>query len=63
VTLDGDVYDDVITDFLKFDFVIISLKDHDLAKSSNSWSIKSKVKGRWGRRAPSAWRFLNICYY
>jgi len=50
------------TDFLKFDFVISSLKNHNLAKSLNFRSPKSKVKGRSGRRAFSAWRFLKICY-
>jgi len=49
----GDVkrrhhWNDVITDFLNFDFVIISLKNHNLAKSRNFRSPKSKDKGRWG---------------
>jgi len=43
---------DVITDFLKFDFVIISLKKQNLATSRKS--LKSKIKGRWERKAPSA---------
>jgi len=38
-------YDDVILIFLKFDFVMISLKHHNLAKSYNFRSPKSKVKG------------------
>jgi len=52
----------VIIDFLKFGFVIISLKKYNLAKLRNFSSPKLKIKGRWGQRAPSAWRFLNICY-
>jgi len=39
---------DVITDFLKFDFVIISLKKQNLATLRNSRSPRSKIKGRWG---------------
>jgi len=54
--------DDVITDFLKFDFVIISLKKHNLTKSHNFRSPKSKVNGRWGAESPIAWQFLKICY-
>jgi len=64
VTFFGDVMaitslNDVIIDFLKFDFVIISLKKHNLAKLRNISSSKLKIKGR---RALSAWRFLKICY-
>jgi len=36
---------DVITDFLKFDFVIISSKKQNLATSRNFKSPKSKVNG------------------
>jgi len=36
-------FSDVITDFFKFDFVIISLKIHNLTKSRNFRSPKSKV--------------------
>jgi len=32
------------------------LKNHNLAKSRNCRSPKSKEKGSWGRRALSAWR-------
>jgi len=49
-------------DFLKFDFVIISLKIYNLAKLCNFSSPKLKIKRRWGQRAPSAWRVLKICY-
>jgi len=49
---------DVITDFLMFDFVIISLKMQNLATLCNFRSPKSKIKERWGRRASSTWRFL-----
>jgi len=48
----------VKTDFLKFDFVIISLKKQNLATSLNFRSPKSKIKWGWGRRGPSAWQFL-----
>jgi len=50
VTFFGDVGNDDITEmtsyliFLKFDFVIISLKNHNLAKSSNFRSPKSNHK-------------------
>jgi len=38
------------------------LEKTNLAKSRNfRWPIL-KVKERWERRAPSAWRFLKICY-
>jgi len=55
VTLFGDVIamtslKYVITDFLKFDFVIISVKYYILGKSRNIRPPKSKVKRRWGRR-------------
>jgi len=67
VTLFGDVMaitslNDVIIDFLKFDFVKMSLKNHNFAKLRNFSSPKLKIKGRLGRRAPSAWRFMKICY-
>jgi len=64
VTFSGDemVISNVITIFLKFDFVIISFKNHYLAKSRNFRSPILKVKGRWGRKAPIAWRFLRTCY-
>jgi len=39
--------------FLNYDCVIISLKNHNLAKSRNSKSPKSKIKGRLGRRSPA----------
>jgi len=52
------VISDVITIFLKFDLVIFSFKNHYLTKSRNFRSSILKVKGRWGRKAPSAWRFL-----
>jgi len=55
-------WNNVTTIFLNFDFVIIILKKHNLAKSRNFRLTISKVKGRWGRRAPSVWRFLKICY-
>jgi len=45
---------------LKFDFVIIRLKNHKLAKLRNFSSQKLKIKERWGRRAPRAWRFLKV---
>jgi len=45
---------DVITDFLKFNFVTISLKKHNLVISRNFRSPILKIKGRWGRRDPSA---------
>jgi len=41
---------DVITIFLKFDFVIISFKNHYLAKSQNFRSQILKIKERWGRK-------------
>jgi len=44
--------------FYKFDFVIISLKKHNLAKSRNLKSSNLKIRWSWGRRAPSSWRFL-----
>jgi len=34
------------------------LKNHNLAKLRNFSSPKLMIKGRWRRRAPSAWRFL-----
>jgi len=56
VTLFGDVM--AITSlkwrhnwFLKLDFVIISLKNHNLTKLRNFSSPKLKIKGRWGRKA------------
>jgi len=52
---------DVITDFLKFDFVTISLKNHNLVKSPYFRTAILTIKGRWGRWAPSAWRFFKIC--
>jgi len=46
VTLFGEHNgDDVITDFLKFDFVTISLKNHNLVKSHNFRSPLLKIKG------------------
>jgi len=50
LTVFGDVMNmtspnDVITDFLKFDFVIISLKKQNLATSRNFRTPKSKIKG------------------
>jgi len=48
---------DVITDFLNFDLVIFSLKNYNLVKSGNFRSPKSKIKGRWGWRAPSVGNF------
>jgi len=45
---------------VKFDFVIISLKNHNLPKLRNFSSPKLKIKGHWRRRAPSAWRFLKF---
>jgi len=67
----GDVFGDVLVMtspkwchnfciFLKFDFVVISFKNHCLAKSRNSRSSILKVKRRWGRKDLSAWRFLKI---
>jgi len=47
---------------LKFDFVIISFKNHYLAKSQKFKSPILKIKRRWRRKAPGAWRFLKICY-
>jgi len=47
--------------FFKFKFVIISFKNYNLAKSRNFRSPKSKVKGRWGWRAPALsdfWKFV-----
>jgi len=41
--------------FLNFDFIIISLKNHKLAKSCNFRSLTLKIKGRWRLRFPSAW--------
>jgi len=38
----------VITHFLKFDFVIISLKKHNLGKSRNFRSPKSRVRSFGG---------------
>jgi len=35
----------VIIDFFKFDFVIFSLKNHNLAKLRNFSSPKLKIKG------------------
>jgi len=46
---------------LKFNFVIISFKNRYLAKSRNFRSPILKVKRRWRRKVPSAWRFLKIC--
>jgi len=43
VTFFGDVTEKIITDFFKFDFVIISLKNHNLAKSRSFRSPKSNV--------------------
>jgi len=40
---------DVITDFLKVRFVIISFKKHNLGKSPNFRLLKSMVKRRWER--------------
>jgi len=48
--------------FFKVRIRHIQLKKHNLAKLRNFSSPKLKIKGRWVRRAPSAWRFLNICY-
>jgi len=42
---------------LKFNFVIISFKNHHLAKSRNFRSPILEVMRRWGRKDPSAWRF------
>jgi len=50
----------VIIEFLEFDFIKINLKKHNLAKLHNFTLPKLKIKGRWGRKAPSAWRFLKI---
>jgi len=47
---------------VKWKIIVISLKNHNFTKSRNFRSPKSKIKGRWGRRAPSSWRFLKICY-
>jgi len=46
---------------LKFDCVVISFKNHNLAKSRN-FKLILRIKRRWGRKASSAWRFLKICY-
>jgi len=43
-----------------FDFAIISLKKHYLAKSRNFKSPKSKIKGYWGQRAPTLGYFKNL---
>jgi len=43
--------------FLKFNFVIISTKKHNLVKSLIFRSPVSKIKGRWRRRARRVWRF------
>jgi len=40
---------DVITDYFKFDFVAISMKNHNLVKSPNFRSPILKIKGSWGR--------------
>jgi len=54
----------VIIDFLKFDFVKINLKKHNLAKLHNFSSPKLKIKGRWGRRAPALGDFWkNILHF
>jgi len=47
---------------LKFDFVIISLRNHNLDKLRNFRSSSSKIKRRWVRRAPSASRSFKICH-
>jgi len=52
---------DVITDFFEVRFRHNQLEKQNLATSRNFRSPKSKIKGRWRRRAPSAWRFLTIC--
>jgi len=53
---------DVITDFLKFDFVTISLKNYNLVKSRNFRSPILKIKGRWGRLSPQRLTiFENLC--
>jgi len=45
------------------DFVIISLKNHNLAKLRNFSQQYWRCSGAdGGRRTPSAWQFLNICY-
>jgi len=44
--------DDVITDFLKFDFVTISLKKHNLIKSRYFRSPILKINRRWGAESP-----------
>jgi len=38
---------------LEFDFVIISLKKHNLATLRNFGSPKSEIKGRWGGEPPA----------
>jgi len=43
--------------FLKFDFVIISLKKQNLTTSRNFRSPKSKIKAHWGRRAVE-WKLI-----
>jgi len=50
-------WNDVIIIFLMLDFVIISLKNHNLAKSRNFRSPILKVQKRWGRKVLNAWRF------
>jgi len=42
--------------------VTFFVKNHNLAKLRNFSSPKLKIKGRWGRRAPNARRFLKIYY-
>jgi len=44
-------WNDVITNFLKFDLVIISLKNHNLAKSRNFRSPILKIKQLWERKS------------
>jgi len=41
----------ITIDFLKFDFVVTSLKKQNLATSPNFRSPKPKIKRCWGRRA------------
>jgi len=57
VTYFGDVFqwlndNDVVTNFLKFDFIIISLKKQNLATSYIFRLPKSKIKGRLGAESP-----------
>jgi len=55
-------WNDIKTDFLKFNFVIINLKNNHLAKSHNFRSPTSNIKMARDREFSRAWWFLKIWY-